>query len=67
MFHIFFLLTLLLSFSSAIYIYLLKINEDKTDFSAKHYTYDQMSIQLGTNTIQHNTMLKYLESHLTHT
>ena len=45
----------------------LKINEDKTEiitFSAKHYTYDQMSIQIGTNT---TTMSKLLESHLTQT
>ena len=41
----------------------LKINEDKTEFiiiSAKHYTYDQMSIQIGTNTIQHSTNVKIL-------
>ena len=37
----------------------LKINEDKTEFtifSAKHYTYDQMSIQISTNTIPHNNV-----------
>ena len=48
----------------------LKINEDKTEFitfSAKHYTYDRMYIHIGTNTIQHNNNVKYLESHLTHT
>ena len=39
----------------------MKINEDKMEFiilSAKHYTYDQMSIQIGTNTIQHNNNVK---------
>ena len=41
----------------------LKINENKTEFiifSAKHYTYDRMSIQIGTNTIQHNNNVKIL-------
>ena len=41
----------------------LKINEDKTEFiifSAKHYTYDRMSIQIDTNTIQHNNNVKIL-------
>ena len=41
----------------------LKINEDKTEFiifSAKHYTFNQMSIQIGTNTIQHNNNVKIL-------
>ena len=41
----------------------LKINEDKTKFiifSAKHYTYDRMSIQIGTNTMQHNNNVKIL-------
>ena len=38
----------------------LKINEDKTEFFAKHYTYDQMSIQIDTNTIQHNNKVKIL-------
>ena len=44
----------------------LKINEDKTEFiilSAKHYIYDQMSIQIGTNTIQHNNNVKNTWSH----
>ena len=39
----------------------LNIYEDKTEFiifSAKYYTYDQMSIQIGTNTIQHNNNVK---------
>ena len=49
----------------------LKINEDMTEFiifSSKHYTYDRMSIQIGTNTIQHNNKIsKYLESDLPHT
>ena len=49
----------------------LKINEDKTEFiifSAKHYTYDQMSIQIGSNTIQHKNNVKIVEeSHLTQT
>ena len=50
----------------------LKINEDKTEFiifSAKHYTYDRMSIQIGTNTIQHNNNVKILgvtlDAHMT--
>ena len=41
----------------------MKINENKTEFiifSVKHYTYDQMSIQTGTNTIQHNNNVKIL-------
>ena len=36
-----------------------KCAEDKTEFiifSAKHYTYNQMSIKIGTNTIQHNNV-----------
>ena len=35
----------------------LMINEDNTEFiifSVQHYTYDQMPIQIGTNTIQYN-------------
>ena len=50
----------------------LKINEDKTEFiifSAKHYTYDRMSIQIGTNTIQHNNNVTILgvtlDAHMT--
>ena len=50
----------------------LKINEDKTVFIifyAKHYTYDRMSIQIGTNTIQHNNNVKILgvtlDAHMT--
>ena len=50
----------------------LKINEDNTEFiifSGKHYTYDQMSIQIGTNTIQHNNNVKIhevtLDAHMT--
>ena len=50
----------------------LKINEDKTEFkifSANHYTYDQMSIKIGTNTIQHNNTVKILgvtlDTHMT--
>ena len=38
-------------------------NEDKTEyiiFSAKHYTYDRMPTQIGTNTIQHNNNVKIL-------
>ena len=41
----------------------LKINEDKTEFiifSANHYTYDLMYIQIGTNVIQHNNNVKIL-------
>ena len=51
---------------------MLKINEDKTEFiifSAKHYTGDQMSIQIGTSTIQHNNNVKILgvtlDAHMT--
>ena len=39
----------------------LKSNEDKTEFiifSGKHYTSDRISIQIGTNTIQHNNNVK---------
>ena len=50
----------------------LKINEDKTEFiifSAKHYTYDRMSIQIGSNTIQHSNNVKILgvtlDAHMT--
>ena len=50
----------------------LKINEDKTEliiFSAKHYTYDQLSIHICTNTIQHNNNVKILgvtlDAHMT--
>ena len=49
----------------------LKINEDKTEFiifSAKHYTYDQMSLQIGTNTIQLKNNVKLgvtLDAHIT--
>ena len=41
----------------------LKIIEDRTEFiifSAKHYTYDQMFIQISTDTIQYNTIVKIL-------
>ena len=50
----------------------LKINEDKTEFiifSAKHYTYDRMSIQIGSNTIQHSNNVNILgvtlDAHMT--
>ena len=50
----------------------LKINEDKTEFiifSAKHYTYDRMSMQIGSNTIQHSNNVKILgvtlDAHMT--
>ena len=50
----------------------LKINEDKTEFiifSAKHYTYDQMFLQISTNTIQHSNNVKIfgvtLDAHMT--
>ena len=50
----------------------LKINVDKTKFiifSANHYTYDQMSLQIGTNTIQHSNNVNILgvtlDAHMT--
>ena len=50
----------------------LKINEDKTEFvifSTKHCTYDQISIQIGINTIPHRNNVKIvgatLDEHMT--